>query len=221
MGPRRWICPAAGVLAVLLLLALLARPGGSAAPAVRADGTYPIPAESRARSFTFGPATAEGDRQAFLGAVARARPEARALLEEVDGLVSVQIGATGPDAAGTTTVTPDGEFVVVVDFATVHRQLGPRGVDRLVLHELGHVVDFALLPEALRLQLDAGVPAGWGCDDGHSGACAAPRERFAESFAKWASGDIGVDLSIGYRVPPPASLEDWGRPLAPLARARL
>ena len=37
----------------------------------------------------------------------------------------------------------------------------------------------------------------------------------AESFAKWATGDIGVDVNLGYAIPPPEpSLGSWGRPLA-------
>jgi hypothetical protein len=42
----------------------------------------------------------------------------------------------------------------------------------------------------------------------------------AESFAKWALGDIGINLEIGYKVPPPsAPLDVWGAPLARLAAA--
>ena len=69
-------------------------------------------------------------------------------------------------------------------------------------------------------RLEAGIPAGYGCDQGIAGACAAPSERFAESFAKWATGDIGVDLYIGYKVPPPGpTLDAWGAPLERLAAA--
>ena len=94
-----------------------------------------------------------------------------------------------------------------------------RGIRRLVLHELAHVVDHALVPSALEAQLDAATPPGFGCDDdGRSGGCAARAERFAESFAKWATGDIGNDLYIGYRVPPPSSLSGWGAPLAAIRR---
>jgi hypothetical protein len=65
--------------------------------------------------------------------------------------------------------------------------------------------------------LQAGIPAGYGCEQGTSGACATAPERFAESFAKWATGDIGVDLYIGYKVPPPSpTLDAWGAPLARL-----
>jgi hypothetical protein len=94
---------------------------------------------------------------------------------------------------------------------------GRRGIDRVVLHELGHVVDHALVPDDAMARLQAGIPAGFGCDDGRAGACADPGERFAESFAKWATGDIGVDLYIGYKVPPPGpTLDAWGAPLQEL-----
>ena len=93
-------------------------------------------------------------------------------------------------------------------------------MQRTVLHELGHVVDHALLTDDVTAGLDAGIPAGWGCENGMLGACADREERFAESFAKWALDDIGVNLDIGYKVPPPAApLDVWGAPLARLAAA--
>ncbi|MEA2305047.1 MAG: hypothetical protein QOH43_2327, partial [Solirubrobacteraceae bacterium] len=84
-------------------------------------------------------------------------------------------------------------------------------------HELGHVVDRALVPATTAATLDAGIPRGWGCDDGVTGTCATTAERFAESFWKWASGDIGIGMWLGYKVPPPGpSLDAWGAPLAAL-----
>jgi hypothetical protein len=173
---------------------------------------------ARRASFRFDPTVAPADRAAFLAAVATARPEARRLIVLVDGLVEVRIGQTG--VAGAIGLTEDGEpgYRVTVDLGRVIQRFGPRGVDRTVLHELGHVVDHALLTDDVAAALDAGIPAGWGCDDGKLGACASREERFAESFAKWALGDIGVNLDIGYKVPPPAApLEVWGAPLARLA----
>jgi hypothetical protein len=70
--------------------------------------------------------------------------------------------------------------------------------------------------------LDAGIPTGLGCDGGVSGACASRAERFAETFAKWALGDIGINLNVGYKVPPPRlPLDAWGAPLAQLAARQL
>ena len=161
---------------------------------------------------------APADRQAFLDAVAAARPEARRLIGLVDGLVDVRIGPTGtPGAIG---LTEDGEpgYRVTIDLDLVLARYGPRGVQRTVLHELGHVVDHALLTDDVTAALDAGIPVGLGCEEGMLGGCANREERFAESFAKWALDDIGVNLEIGYKVPPPAApLDVWGAPLARLA----
>jgi hypothetical protein len=80
------------------------------------------------------------------------------------------------------------------------------------------VIDFALVPAALDAQLDAEIPRGYGCEQGQTGACAVPVERFAESFMKWATRDIGVGVNLGYKVPPPDDLESWGAPLASLLK---
>jgi hypothetical protein len=193
-------------------------PGGARyrldAAAARRDGAAVLDARRQAAGFGFAPATAPADREAFLAAVAGARPEARRLVGLVDGLVDVRVGPAGAGRVGTTVVGGD-RYPMTVDLAQAWRRSGRRGVDRLVLHELGHVVDHALLPDALTAPLVAAVPAGWGCADGRTGACTEPEERFAESFAKWAVRDIGVDLDLGYAIPPPEpSLEAWGRPLA-------
>jgi hypothetical protein len=223
---RRLLLPACLLAAVLGVLGSLAAHGlrASPRPAPPPGARYRLqdltPA-LRARSFTFA-GVAPADRQAFLAAVASARPEARRLIDLVDGLVTVRVGATTAgtiDSVGQTQELPDGRFDVTVDFADVFPRMGQRGIDRLVLHELGHVVDFALLPDALVARLDAGIPQGYGCEQGVMGGCASREERFAESFAKWATGDLGFDLYIGYKVPPPsASLEQWGMPLASFGR---
>jgi hypothetical protein len=188
------------------------------AATARRAGARALPAAARGATFRFDPAVAPADRQAFLAAVAAARPEARRLIGLVDGLVDVHIGPTG--AAGAIGLTEDEEpgYRVTVDLGLVASRYGSRGIDRTILHELGHVIDHALLTDDVIAALDAGIPPGWGCDDGKLGACANPQERFAETFAKWALGDIGVNLDIGYKVPPPsAPLDTWGAPLARLA----
>jgi hypothetical protein len=230
---RRLLLPVLVLAAVALALAVDAtRPapapatgaevGGARfrldAAAARRDGAPLLPAADRAATFRFAPGTAPADRDAFLAAVTDARPPARRLLGLVDGLVDVRIGATG--RPGTLGLTQSGgpRYEVTVDLGRVAAQYGRRGIDRVVLHELGHVVDHALVTDAVMPGLQAGIPAGYGCEEGGlAGACAAPAERFAESFAKWATGDIGVDLYIGYKVPPPGpTLDAWGAPLAAL-----
>jgi hypothetical protein len=164
----------------------------------------------------FAPGVVPSDRQLVLGAIAGARPEARRLVDLVDGLVTVDVGganSSAGDAVGVTRSGPGG-FQVTLDLASVWREAGMRGVQRLVLHELGHVVDGAIVPAELERALVAEVPLGYGCDEHEpTGSCAPPKERFAETFAKWATGDIGVNVPLGYKVLPPDSLEDWGAQL--------
>jgi hypothetical protein len=190
------------------------------AASAKSSGARLLAQDVRRAGFRFAPTVAPTDRQAFLDAVAAARPEARRLIGLVDGLVDVRIGPTGtPGAIG---LTEDGEpgYRVTIDLDLVLARYGPRGVQRTVLHELGHVVDHALLTDDVTAALDAGIPAGLGCEEGLLGGCATRQERFAESFAKWALGDIGINLEIGYKVPPPsAPLDVWGAPLARLAAA--
>jgi hypothetical protein len=228
---RRLILPALAVAGVAIALVLAGARSAQTAARSANDGRYRIdtataqrdgvpvlPAAERAATFRFAPQTAPADRAAVLAAVDHARPGARRLVGLVDGLVDVRVGPTGqPGAIGLT--QPGARYAVTLDLGPVARMFGQRGIDRVVLHELGHVVDFALLPDDVMAGLQAGIPVGFGCDQGISGACANPRERFAESFAKWATGDIGVDLGAGYKVPPPGpTLDAWGAPLDRLGR---
>jgi hypothetical protein len=229
--PRRLILPVLALAAAAGLAVNAARPAAApangaeiagarfrlTAAAGHAAGAPVLPAADRAATFRFAPGTAPADRAAFLAAVADARPPARRLIGLVDGLVDVRVGATGQP--GTLGLTESGgpRYEVTVELGRVAAIYGTRGIDRVVLHELGHVIDHALVPDDVMAGLQAGIPAGFGCDEGRSGACADPGERFAESFAKWATGDIGVDLYIGYKVPPPGpTLDAWGAPLSDL-----
>jgi hypothetical protein len=73
------------------------------------------------------------------------------------------------------------------------------------------------VPDDLRDRLAAQVPVTGTCFTADTGDCAAPQERFADTFAKWAlRGAVSV-AGAGYSIPMPASLEDWGAPLAALA----
>jgi hypothetical protein len=181
----------------------------------RRTGTIHLSDDLRRAAFRFAPDVPAGDQAAILAAVADARPEARRLIDLIDGLVDVRVGQLGAGVIGLAQTNGE-RYTVTLDLDRVAAMYGRRGIDRLVLHELAHVLDFALVPTELTTALDAGIPRGWGCDQGHLGACAPRAERFAESFAKWATGDIGIDLYMGYKIPPPPSLEAWGAPLARL-----
>ncbi len=214
---RSFVVPLA-VLLVLSLGGFVLRMHSRAQATIGGRAVGQVSAQERAATFTFDPGVPAADRDAFLNAVSHARPEAQALIAVVDGLVDVHIGVTDAGTVGVTQSVGD-RYDVTVNLGVVSRRYGQRGIDRDVLHELGHVVDFALVPPQVNSRLDAEIPRGYGCDSQNSGGCASATERFAESFAKWATGDIGVDLYLGYKVPPPDDLAGWGAPLSALAAA--
>ena len=80
------------------------------------------------------------------------------------------------------------------------------------------MIDAALVAPELRDRL-AGLAAAQrrAASPPDTGDCTAPEERFADTFAKWAlRGEVSA-AGAGYEVATPASLEDWGAPLAALA----
>jgi len=210
---RRQIAVAAVLVVVLLGLHVRARSDASEPAATR-------PGVERAADYTFRPEVSPVNQQVWREAVAAVRPEAAALFEQVKGLVDIEDREPPEWALAVVTPEGNGRYLVTMPFGRIFNRLGQRGLYRAIHHELGHVVDAALLTGPQRTALDAGIPPGQPCaGDQPTGSCAPARERFAESFAKWATGDLGIDLYAGYKVPPPPDLEAWGRPLADLARA--
>ena len=204
------------IVPLLVLAHAVTRPLATPRAASGATGALPvIRAEARGAGFTYGPSVTPADRAAIEAAVAAARPEAQRLIGIVDGLTMVDVATPQGGAAGTAADLGD-RYEVMLDLRNVSA-MGPRAFSRLVLHELAHVVDYALVDDRLLAELDARVPEGWVCEQGRVGSCAAAEERFAETFAKWATGDIGVDIYLGYKVPPPdVPLDTWGAPLSGL-----
>jgi hypothetical protein len=151
-------------------------------------------------------------------AIAEARPEAAQLIDDVDGTVTFR-GVYEPNApwAGLTSSVAPHRYAVTLNLSFLDGSRGPTIRDDVVLHELGHVVDFEVVPDDLRDRLAAQVPVTGTCFTADTGDCAAPEERFADTFAKWAlRGAVSV-AGAGYSIPMPASLEDWGAPLSALA----
>jgi hypothetical protein len=218
------------VAACLILAARQASVGSRSSAANDGGATYRLDRASadragvrvlddatRAATFRFASAATPQQEQVFLAAIAVARPEARRLSDDVDGLVTVAFGV--PNVAGAIGVTRfDGkQYEVTVDIDGVGRRHGARGVDALILHEMGHVIDSALVPDDLIAALDAQIPTGLRCVPGQpTGACATVQERFADTFAKWAMNDLGVNGTVGYRILPPVPIAKWGEPLARL-----
>jgi hypothetical protein len=187
-------------------------------PGAAASGSREISAEKRAATLRFAPGVKPRDRAWILAAVAKARPEAQRLIAEIDGLVEIRTDLPQGEAIGLAEMTID-DAVVSFDARSLN---GERAIDRdvVVLHELGHVVDFQLVPDDLVAELDRGIPRLGSCGDSAllpTGACTSTEERFADTFAKWAlRGRVSLAGS-GYGIPAPASIEDWGAPLGLLA----
>jgi hypothetical protein len=173
--------------------------------------------ETRAATLRFAPQVTAGDRAWIEAAIASARPEAQRLIAEVDGTVEIRTDLRDSAAIGLAELTHEGA-TVSFDVAQLN---GDRALDRnvVVLHELGHVIDWYLVADELVEQLDQGIPRVGSC---HAeglpvGACTAVPERFADTFAKWAlHGRVSLAGS-GYGIPAPASIEDWGAPVGLLA----
>jgi hypothetical protein len=191
-----------------------------------ATGEPEVTPQIRAATLSFAPEVAPGDRAWVLGAIATARPEAQRLIAEVDGLVEVKTDLNAPgspyppgseQAIGLAEMV-GGHAIVALDIRELD---GERAIDRnmVVLHELGHVVDWVLADDALVAQLDAGIPRAGQCTSASDGigACTAIEERFADTFAKWALRGRFSLAGSGYGIPTPPSLEDWGMPLGRLA----
>jgi hypothetical protein len=171
----------------------------------------------RAATFRFADSVTPNDREWILGAVDKARPEARQLIDDIDGMVTIAtFSEPSGKAVGVMQPVAEGEYRVSFNLAYLD---GERKLDRdsTVVHELGHVIDQALVPVELRDELAAALPTTGACYSGDTGDCTAPAERFADTFAKWAlRGAVSV-VGAGYSVATPASLEDWGAPLSALA----
>jgi hypothetical protein len=178
------------------------------------DGdTLVVTAAARARGLRFDAAVDPGDRAWMRAAIRQARPGAARLIAEVDGLVQVGTVAAGGSTLG---VTSGGAGRFRIDF-NVARLDSDRMIDRntVVLHELGHVIDFALVPARLGAELDAQIPRSGPC--GQVVNCDLAEERFADTFAKWALHGAISEVGAGYGIALPASIETWGEPLAALA----
>jgi hypothetical protein len=197
-------------LGLVRLLTALAGCGGDDAP---------VTAELRARDYVFAPEVSPADQEWIKAALAEARPEAASLIDDIDGMVTVRTAAVPHETwAGVTAQRGPQSYDITLNIAYLN---GRRKQDRnvVVLHEFGHVIDFAVTPPELRDELAASLPQVGSCIQATHGDCAEPQERFADTFAKWAlRGAVSLN-GAGYGLASPASLEDWGAPLARLAIA--
>jgi hypothetical protein len=207
------------LVTVAVAAALSAVVGGHGSALGVGNGGRPdITPAVRAATLRFSSDMAPADRAWVLAAIASARPEARRLVDEVDGMVEVApMPPQNVDIGLMTELAPD-RYQIHLDVANLDGYArGDRAT--VVLHELGHVIDRALLDDPLRARLESSIPRTGSCGSlpEPRGDCAAPAERFADTFAKWSLRGAVSIVGAGYGVAAPASLEDWGAPLAALA----
>jgi hypothetical protein len=203
---------ATGAVALVLVQGAVRDRAGTDGRLESTDGdTVVITAAARSAGLRLSVDLAPSDRAWILAAVARARPEAARLLAEVDGLVQVGTAVEAGEL-GRTRSEPLG---FTVDLA-IARLDNDRALDRatVVLHELGHVIDFALVPARVNARLDSQIPRGGPC--GLAIDCDLAEERFADTFVKWALRGAVSELGAGYGIARPASIEDWGASLTQL-----
>lgn len=171
------------------------------------DGAPRLPEPAPVR---FDDDVASHDRSAVLGTIARTRPEARRLLDLVTGVVEVGVRPVGGPERGRT-LRVAGGVRVELDLRDAER-LGDRAVRRTVLHELGHAVDRVIVDRRLERAADRAAPDAWPC--GVRRLWCVRAERFAETFARWSSGDLD---EVEPSAPPvPAPPPSWGRVLQAL-----
>jgi hypothetical protein len=183
-------------------------------PAQGSSTQHELTPEIRARTLSFAPGVAPDDRRWILETIAKARPEARQLIDAVDGLVTV--GTVYEPGVPYVGLAQEGTDDIRLNVAYLD---GERKQDRdqSVLHELGHIIDFELVPDDELARLAAQIPSSGSCITAERGDCTAPQERFADTFAKWALRGAVSSTGAGYGVMSPSSLEDWGAPLGLIA----
>lgn len=220
MDTRHLRAVAALLVAALAGLALLIGSDDRAIGGGLSPDTPRITGAERDETARYADTVPQRDRDWIEAALAAARPEAQRLIAEVDGLVEYQVHRGDPLGLTRSEVSPDGaRFVISFDVNSLD---GDRGQDRTVtvLHEYGHAIDIALVPQELNDALEAGIPRTGTCGNyggALTGSCAKPAERFADTFAKWALRGSVSAVGAGYQVANPPSLEQWGAPLAALS----
>lgn len=170
--------------------------------------------DRQAAGFTFQAGTDPRNIALFQSVIASAHPDARRLIELIDGLTTIRFVPLLPRIAGRTRTDWSGIYEVQIDLYGVTSRAGTRALRIVVLHELGHVIDSALVSEELRARMDAGQPPCPTAD------CRDAAEKFAEHFARWATGDLGIDVPVGYQITAPVPLYGWGETLRALTPDR-
>ena len=207
--------PASPVQRLLALAILIVAAAGwarwlaSDEPLARSGGSgFAITDAERRAELRFAPDVAVADREWFLAAIAKARPEAQRMIAEVDGRLEVRTHRGEP--LGFTAVGA-GRLRDLPRRRHSRRRSHRRTATSTVLHELGHAVD--VRARVRRRSCIGSTPASRGRATAApparspSGPARAEIERFADTFAKWALRGAVSQVGAGYGIAMPPSLE--------------
>ena len=183
----------------------------------RATSSASIP-PVRAATFTFDATVTPRDRKWILAAIDKVRPEARQLIDDVDGMITIgTFVEPGGDAVGLAQEVAPNAYRVTFNLAYLDGdRKADRDSDRRARARARDRLRARVRPSCA-IELAGELPSSGACFTAESGDCTSPTERFADTFAKWALRGAVSAIGAGYSVLPPASLEDWGAPLSTLA----
>ena len=183
-------------------------------------------------SFEDGMQPGSSNRSSFMVALGPKSALYQRILVEVDRITEVKItngcgSQKGPPISCAGVYQPQGgslptsnSFRGLLHLHPTHMQeLQPPIRRFLVHHELGHIVDFALVPDALDkefLALFRRSPKWKSCypQTGARDPCIPFMEIFADQFAYWSTPPGQPDPSVTYRLPRLALTADFQRVLA-------
>jgi hypothetical protein len=212
----RWLTVSLLCLAIVVVYGVLFTAIRQALTPHPAVARAPVPTVTYASEFTFADSVPIADRRWIVRAVGRARPEAVRLIELIDDHTTVAPLRDG-SAAGRTWDLPSGRHRIRLALERLDRDMRANR-ELILLHELGHAIDHQLVSDALRDRLVAELPATGSCPAARFGDCAPPEEKFADTFAKWASRGAVYHYGAGYQLAVPRSLDVWGAPLSRMAK---
>ena len=156
--------------------------------------TRPIPSVLVARSWVPGPGFTGSDRRRFVEAVTTLPPPARKILDVIGGAITVRVVTNSTPICGAPTscagFDPSYGYFMILNRAQLHSELGRF----VILHELGHLVDFLGLDtfsyEAFR-NLFSESPNWERCFPLH-GSCTPFSEVFADQFGFYTTNAHGI-----------------------------
>ena len=175
--------------------------GGRDSPAAAADENAHRSSQVQARRPSrFDPTVAAGDREWILAAVDKVRPEARQLIDDVDGMVTISTSAS--PARRRRRHRRSRSRRARIPGALQPRLPRRRAQGRPRRHRRPRARPRGRLRARCRpscaTSSPAQLPPSGACFTADTGDCTAPEERFADTFAKWALRGAVSAVGAGY-----------------------